>query len=116
MIIVAGHLVVDSDARRAYLAGCVLVVEQARRSQGCLDFSLSADLVDPERINIFERWASQEALDAFRGDGPSSDQRSAIRVADVKQYKVAETVRPADHPSSRDATGPLADPRPRDHR
>ena len=116
MIIVAGHLVVDSDARRAYLAGCVPVVEQARRSQGCQDFSMSADLVDPEPINIFERWASREALDAFRGDGPSSDQRSAIGVVDVTEYKVAETARPADHRSSNDATRSLADPRPRDHR
>ena len=113
MIIVAGHLIVDSDTRRAYLARCVPVVEQARRSQGCQDFRLSADLVDPDRINIFERWASQEALDAFRADGPSSDQRSAIRVADVTEYKVADTARPADHPSSNVATRSLADPRPR---
>jgi hypothetical protein len=67
----------------------VPVVEQARRAQGCLDFSLSADLIDPARINILERWESHPDLDAFRGDGPSGDQQSAIRDADVIDYEVA---------------------------
>ena len=91
MLIVAGHLIVDPDGRQAYLAGCLPLVEQARRTQACLDFSLSADLIDPARINILERWESRPALDAFRGDGPSSDQQSAIRVADVAEYEVADT-------------------------
>lgn len=89
MIIVAGHLVVDPDTRQAYLAGCVPVVEEARRTQGCQGFSVSADLLDPAQVNIFERWESRAALDAFRGDGPSSDQRAAIRDADVTEYEVA---------------------------
>jgi quinol monooxygenase YgiN len=52
MVIVAGHLMVDPDGRNAYLDGCVAVVRQARGAHGCLDYSLSADLVDPGRINI----------------------------------------------------------------
>ena len=41
MVIVAGHLVVDPEERDDYLSGCVEVVRQARRTPGCLDFSLS---------------------------------------------------------------------------
>jgi quinol monooxygenase YgiN len=93
MFIVAGHLIVDPEARPEYLAGCVPVVEQARLAQGCLDFSLSADLIDPARINILERWESHQALDAFRGDGPSRGQQSAIRLADVAEYEIAGTLR-----------------------
>jgi quinol monooxygenase YgiN len=88
MVIVAGHVVVDTTERDAYLSGCVEVVRQARRMPGCLDFSLSADLVDPGRINVFERWESQAAVEAFRGSGPSDEQGAAIVSAAVAEYDV----------------------------
>lgn len=93
MVIVAGHLIVDPDERESYLAGCVDVVEQARRAPGCLDFAISADLLDAGRIDIFERWESQAAVEAFRGQGPSDDQSAMIRSASVSEYDVAD-VRP----------------------
>ena len=89
MIIVAGHLMVDPAERKAYLAGCVAVIEQARSAPGCLDFTLTADLVDPTRINILERWESAEAVAEFRGSGPSDDQAAAIRFASVAEYDIA---------------------------
>ena len=89
MLIIAGHLLVDPPARDRYLAGCVPVVEQARRSPGCLDFSLAADLVDPGRINVHERWESEEELLAFRGSGPSGEQQDAILGADVHRYLIS---------------------------
>jgi len=88
MVIVAGHIVVDPQARDDYLSGCVEVVRQARRAAGCLDFALSADLIDPGRVNIFERWESQAAVEAFRGSGPSDEQGAAIRAASVAEYDV----------------------------
>ena len=78
MVIVAGHVVVDAQQRDDYLSGCVEVMRQARRTPGCLDFSLSADLLDPGRINVFERWESMAAVEAFRGSGPSDEQGAAI--------------------------------------
>ena len=89
MVIVTGHIVVDASARADYLAGCVSVVEQARRADGCLDFAISADLVEPGRINILERWESQAAVDAFRGSGPSDEQGAAMLSASVAEYDVA---------------------------
>jgi quinol monooxygenase YgiN len=88
MVIVAGHIVVDPQERDDYLSGCVEVVRQARRAAGCLDFALSADLVDPGRVNIIERWESQAAVEAFRGSGPSDEQGAAIRAASVAEYDV----------------------------
>jgi quinol monooxygenase YgiN len=90
VVIVAGHLVVDPAQRDQYLSGCVDVVRQARRASGCLDFALSADVVDPGRINIFERWESQAAVEAFRGGGPSDEQGGQIVSASVCEYDVAE--------------------------
>ena len=68
MVIVAGHIMVNPQEREEYLAGCMAVVEAARAANGCLDFAISADLVDSGRINILERWDSQEAVEAFRGN------------------------------------------------
>ena len=90
MVIVAGHILVDPEQRDTYLAGCVPVVEQARRAPGCLDFSISADLVDPGRIDVFERWESQAAVEAFRGSGPSDEQGAAMLGASVAEYDVAD--------------------------
>jgi heme-degrading monooxygenase HmoA len=88
VVIVAGHLIISPTQRDNYLAGCRDVVEQARRALGCLDFAVTADLLDSSRVNIFERWESQEAVDAFRGDGPSDGQLRAITSATVVEYDV----------------------------
>lgn len=86
-VIVAGHIIVDE--RESYLAGCVAVVEQGRNAPGCLDFAISADAVDPARVNVYERWESQEAVEAFRGSGPDDGQQRAIASASVSEYDVA---------------------------
>ncbi|MDN5931617.1 MAG: antibiotic biosynthesis monooxygenase [Pseudonocardia sp.] len=89
MVIVAGRLVVDPEQRESYLADCVSVVEDARRAPGCLDFAITADLVDPGRIDVFERWESQADVEAFRGTGPSEEQGAAILAASVAEFDVA---------------------------
>ena len=88
MLIVAGHLIVEPSQRESYLADCRSVIEQARRTPGCLDFSISADLVVPGRINILERWESQGAVEAFRGSGPSEEQGAAMLSASVTEYDI----------------------------
>jgi len=91
VVIVAGHLfVVDAKQRDTYLAGCVDVVKQARHTAGCLDFAITADPLDPTRLNIFERWESQGAVEAFRGSGPTDEQGAAIVSASVAEYDVAD--------------------------
>lgn len=89
MVIVAGHMIVDPQRRESYLADCVSIVEQARRAPGCLDFTITADLVDAGRINVFERWESQAAVEAFRGSGPSDEQSTAMLAASIAEYDVA---------------------------
>ena len=87
MVIVAGHLIVDPSHREDYLAGCAAVVEQGRRAPGCLDFAIS---LDPGRINVFERWDSQDAVDAFRGSGPSDEQAAMFLSASVSEYDMSD--------------------------
>ena len=89
MVIVSGHLIVAHEVRDDYLAGCADVVEQARRAPGCLDFAISADLLDAARINIFERWNSQAAVEAFRASGTAEDQVAMIVSASVSEYDIS---------------------------
>ena len=64
------------------------MVRQARVTEGCLDFALSADVLDPGRVNVYERWVSRAAVEAFRGSGPSDDQGAALLSASVAEYDV----------------------------
>ncbi len=89
MVIVAGFIVVDPQRRHGYLATCAEVIRQARRTPGCLDFAITADPLDPARVDIFERWESQVAVDAFRGSGPGDEQQDAIVSGRVCEYDVA---------------------------
>ena len=89
MLIVAGHLIVAASDRDRYVADCAEAVAAAREADGCLDFAVSADAVDPRRVNVFERWETRALLDAFRGDGPDDGLRSRIVAADVAEYQVA---------------------------
>ena len=91
MMIVAGLIRVRPDQRETYLATCVEVVEQARAAAGCLDYVIGPDLVESDRINIFERWESRAAVAAFRGDGPSDEQSAAMTGASVAEYEIGET-------------------------
>ena len=93
MVIVAGHITVDPEQRESYLAGSMSVVEEARPADGCLDFVITADLLDPGRVNVFERWESQEALETFRGSGPGNEQGAAMLSVSVAEYDIVD-VRP----------------------
>ncbi|TRW76982.1 antibiotic biosynthesis monooxygenase [Mycolicibacterium sp. 018/SC-01/001] len=91
MVIVAGYLMVEPAERAAYLAGCADVVTAARATRGCMDFAISADLIDPGRVNIYERWENQRAVEMFRGSGPSGEQGAAIIRGSVTEHDVTGT-------------------------
>ena len=58
MVIVAAHLVVEPrSAHGTWLVA--RTVRSARGTTGCLEFAITADLLDPARIVILERWKSQ---------------------------------------------------------
>jgi hypothetical protein len=41
-------------------------------------------------VNLFERWKSRAALEAFRGSGPDPGQRRAVLTVSVQEYDVAD--------------------------
>lgn len=89
MLIVSGRLYVRPERRDAFLAASSEAVKQARHTAGCLDFVVAADPLEPDRVNVYEQWASEAALTAFRGEGPSSELSSEILRADVQRHHVS---------------------------
>lgn len=96
MIIIAGHLRVAAAERDRYLVAVEGVTVEARRAPGCHDFVQSADPVDPQRINIYERWDSDELLMAFRTSGEVTEPPSTPDVldAEVAKYRISAVESP----------------------
>lgn len=91
MIIVAGWLRVRPEDRESYLAESHEVIVAAREAPGVIDFHLSPDPIEPDRINVFEQWESVEAVESFRGSGPSDEQGEMMLGAHVEQHEIAST-------------------------
>lgn len=64
MVIVGGIFEVDPSERERFLAGRADMMRASRAEDGCLEYTFAADPVEPSRVVLFERWTSQEALDA----------------------------------------------------
>jgi len=64
----------------------------ARREGGCIDLHVSADPLDAERINVFERWPDRASLDAWRKiAGPPE---VAFREIDVDLFRTERAESP----------------------
>ncbi len=92
MIIIAGYSLTDADKRNSAVAAFAEMVAKARKQDGCLDFAISADAVDPERTNLFELWRDQQSLDAWRkvAKGPKNKPRETH----VKLYRTEKAEAP----------------------
>ncbi len=70
----AGHLRAGASERDQYLTAVEDVTIKARQAPGCQDLVQAADPIDPERINIDERWDSDESLMSFCTSGDEKGQ------------------------------------------
>jgi quinol monooxygenase YgiN len=64
MLIVQGVFRVDPDDRVAFLEERTETMRLSRAEQGCLEYVFGADPLEPDRVILSERWASQADLDA----------------------------------------------------
>ncbi|SED26334.1 putative quinol monooxygenase [Streptomyces melanosporofaciens] len=90
-VIVAGKLYVNPAERGRFLEGHRCIVEAARSHPGCLDLSISPDPIEPGRVNNFEHWESQEALDAFRAVAPRPSVSVAVDGDQVLKHEISHT-------------------------
>lgn len=87
-IIVAGNLTIKPGSRDAFVRRSQEAVLLARQNEACADFAVSADPIDTDRVNIFEKWESRQALEAFRSTGPEDDLFTLVVAFDVGEYEV----------------------------
>jgi hypothetical protein len=92
MVIVAGHLTVDPEQRESSLAACMRC-RKGLPSRWLPRLAMTADLLDPGRVNLFERWETQASVESFRRSAPRTRQGAATRSVSVGEYDIAD-VRP----------------------
>ena len=64
MVIVGGTFQVDPDQREQFISARAAMMRASRGEPGCLEYTFCADPIDPARVVLYERWASQADLDA----------------------------------------------------
>lgn len=89
-IIVAGKLLIKLGAREDFIAQSYDAILLARKNADCLDFAVSPDPIDINRVNVFEKWTSRTALDAFRNAGPENTLFTLVESFDVNEYDIDE--------------------------
>jgi quinol monooxygenase YgiN len=64
VIIVGGSFDVDPSERDAFVSSRADAMRRSRAEKGCLEYTIAADPIEPGRVVLFERWESQDDLDA----------------------------------------------------
>lgn len=93
MLIVAGTFTVDPDRRAEFLESRSESIRLSRTEQGCLQYAMSADAVDPAVVRLFEIWSSradlQTHLERVRASAPPEG-GVPVLARDMKMYVHAE--------------------------
>lgn len=87
-VIVAGWYTVQPDQRQAVVESFKDLVQRARTAPGCLDFSITADPIDPSRINMFEFWQSEKTLNAWRKVSKPPRRMAKMLQVEVRKHVV----------------------------
>jgi quinol monooxygenase YgiN len=90
MLIIAGYLEVDANHRGEFVAAHQDLLRRGRAAPGCLDLAISADPLNPTRVNNFERWESREHLNAWRKVAAAPDAGISITSDSMMEYCVVD--------------------------
>ena len=89
MIIIAGYELVEASERDACVEAHRDLVARARAFDGCLHVAITADSVDPERINSVEVWQDAEVMDRWRAQADAPDTGKPTHM-DVRRYDATD--------------------------
>ena len=64
MIVVSGYLIIDPAKRDEALEAIRTCVAATREEDGNVDYRYSTDIDDDTRLNLFEQWETEEAMNA----------------------------------------------------
>ncbi|MEO7371715.1 MAG: putative quinol monooxygenase [Ilumatobacteraceae bacterium] len=93
MVIVGGTFEFDPGQRQLFIDSRMEMMRTSRAEPGCLEYSFCPDPLDASRVVLYERWESQDALDAhilaLRAAPPSPDAEIKPITASVMIYDVS---------------------------
>ncbi len=93
-VIIAGWCTVDPKLRDEAVEHFQDMVVRARRAPGCLDFAMTADSVDPNRVNLLELWQSEEALKAWRAVCGRPKKHTPLLEVKVQKHVIERSGKP----------------------
>ncbi|MGO4535755.1 putative quinol monooxygenase [Leifsonia sp. 2MCAF36] len=94
MLIVAGYLQLAPSDRDRFVHAHADLVKRGRQAPGCLDLAISADPVDVGRVNNFELWESQQALDDWRAIAAPPELGMRFLGGDMQMYHISHSSSP----------------------
>jgi len=95
VIIVYGVIESSAESISALTEAITKLEAATRAEEGCIDYTFSVSLSDPDCIRISEKWESMDALKAHMGMPHMAEFQQAIgahppRSADIKFYQAEE--------------------------
>ncbi|HEU4779362.1 MAG TPA: antibiotic biosynthesis monooxygenase family protein [Steroidobacteraceae bacterium] len=90
-VIVAGWYTVDPGKRDEVVESCKDMVIRARNAPGCLDFAITADPVNSDRINMFEFWQSEKHLNSWRTVSKGPKKTAPMLKMEVQKHVIHQS-------------------------
>lgn len=90
-VIIAGWFTVDPNKRDEVVQAHEDLMKRARQAPGCLDLAITADPVDPSRVNNFEHWQSEEDLESFRAVANPPKQITPILSVEMQKHEISKS-------------------------
>jgi quinol monooxygenase YgiN len=95
-VIVQGVFSVDPNERDRFVETSAEGMRSSRQEEGCLEYVIAADPLDPERVILSERWESMDHLQqhlAQQRNAARGTDRPMPRSVEITLFEVA-TSRP----------------------
>jgi quinol monooxygenase YgiN len=97
VVIVQGVFSVDPNERERFVEASVEAMRSSREEEGCLEYVIAADPLDPERAVLSERWESmdhlQQHLSQSKSAGGGVDARPVPRDVEITLFEVTTSRR-----------------------
>ena len=90
MIIIAGEARIGEASLDAAREAARVMAEKSTAEDGCHVYSFAEDLNEPGLFRIFEKWETQEALDAHFQTPHMADFQAAMATWDVQSVKATK--------------------------
>jgi quinol monooxygenase YgiN len=95
-VIVQGVFSVDPKERDRFVETSIEAMRSSRQEEGCLEYVIAADPLDPERAVLSERWESMDHLQQHLAQQRSAprgvDSRPVPRNVEITVFEVAKSL------------------------